>query len=243
MFPKLHQRALAAELMDDFTSGGEELREALRELRRLNRLFAASAPTLYGVKQLWRDAGEPKQLSITDVGAGSGDVNRRVLQWASKQGVTVMITLVDMTEEACAEARQVYMDEPRVQVVRGNLFTLPEARTDIVTGTQLLHHFSEEELPRAVASMLRAARLGVVVNDIHRHWIAWTAVWLATRVISSNKYILNDGPLSVAKGFRSQDWKRLKQTMGINQMLYSWRPLFRYAVVIGKPDSFLSGRD
>lgn len=243
MFPKLHQRASAAELMDDFTSGGEELREALRELRRLNRLFAASAPTLYGVKQLWRDAGKPKQLSITDVGAGSGDVNRRVLQWASKQGVTVMITLVDMTEEACAEARQLYMDEPRVQVVRGNLFTLPEARTDIVTGTQLLHHFSEEELPRAVASMLRAARLGVVVNDIHRHWIAWTAVWLATRVISSNKYILNDGPLSVAKGFRSQDWKRLKQTMGINQMLYSWRPLFRYAVVIGKPDTFLSGRD
>ncbi|MDN4068845.1 methyltransferase domain-containing protein [Paenibacillus vini] len=243
MFPKLHQRASAAELMDDFTSGGEELREALRELRRLNRLFAASAPTLYGVKQLWRDAGKPKQLSITDVGAGSGDVNRRVLQWASKQGVTVMITLVDMTEEACAEARQLYMDEPRVQVVRGNLFTLPEARTDIVTGTQLLHHFSEEELPRAVASMLRAARLGVVVNDIHRHWIAWTAVWFATRVISSNKYILNDGPLSVAKGFRSQDWKRLKQTMGINQMLYSWRPLFRYAVVIGKPDSFLSGRD
>jgi len=169
-------------------------------------------------------------------------VNRRVLQWASRQGVTLMITLVDMTEEACAEARQLYLDEPRVQVIRGNLFTLPEARADIVTGTQLLHHFSEEELPHAVASMLRAARFGVVVNDIHRHWIAWTAVWLATRAISSNRYILNDGPLSVAKGFRSQDWKRLKQAMGINQIMYSWRPLFRYAVVIGKPDSYLSGR-
>ncbi|MNJ51855.1 hypothetical protein D3C77_471700 [compost metagenome] len=242
MFLKLHRRASAAELMDDFTSGGEELREALRELRRLNRLFAASAPTLYGIKQLWREAGKPKQLSITDVGAGSGDVNRRVLQWASRQGVSLMITLVDMTEEACAEARQLYLDEPRVKVIRGNLFALPEASADIVTGTQLLHHFSEEELPLAVASMLRAAQLGVVVNDIHRHWIAWTAVWLATRAMTSNRYILNDGPLSVAKGFRSQDWKRLKQAMGIQQIMYSWRPLFRYAVVIGKPDSYLSGR-
>lgn len=242
MFPKLHQRASAAELMDDFTNGGEELREALRELRRLNRLFAASAPTLYGIKQLWKEAGKPKRLSITDIGAGSGDVNRRVLQWASRQGVTLEITLVDLTEEACAEARQLYLDEPRVQVIRGNLFSLPEAITDIVTGTQFLHHFSEEELPHAVASMLRAARLGVVVNDIHRHWIAWTAVWLATRAISSNRYILNDGPLSVAKGFRSQDWKRLKEVMGVNQMLYSWRPLFRYAVVIGKPESSLNGR-
>ncbi|MFD0616204.1 methyltransferase domain-containing protein [Paenibacillus sp. GCM10027629] len=242
MFYKLRGRASAAELMDDFSSGGEELREALRELRLLNRLFVASAPTLYGVKQLWQAAGKPKRLTITDVGAGSGDVNRRVLQWATMQGVDLAITLVDMTEEACAEARLFFRNEPRVQVMRGDLFKLPEGGADIVTGTQLLHHFAEEELPGVIVSMLRGARLGVVVNDIHRHWIAWTAVWLATRIMSSNRYIRNDGPLSVAKGFRSQDWKRLKQAAGINQMMYSWRPLFRYTVVIGKPVSNSSGR-
>lgn len=242
MLNKLRGRALAAELMDDFSSGGEELREALRELRILNRLFAASAPTLYGVKQLWQAAGKPQSLSITDVGSGSGDVNRRVLQWASMNGIDMTITLVDITEEACAEARLVFQDEPRVQVVRGDLFTLTEGGADIVTGTQLLHHFAEEELPAVITSMLKGARLGVVVNDIHRHWIAWTAVWLATRIISSNRYILNDGPLSVAKGFRSKDWKHLKQATGMKQMMYSWRPLFRYAVIIGQPHVILSGR-
>ena len=138
--------------------------------------------------------------------------------------------------------RVFFQNEPRVQVLRGDLFKLPEGGADIVTGTQLLHHFAEEELPGVVVSMLRGARLGVVVNDIHRHWIAWTAVWLVTRMFSSNRYIRNDGPLSVAKGFRSQDWKRLKQAAGINQMMYSWRPLFRYSVVIGKPVSNSSGR-
>ncbi|WP_018756863.1 methyltransferase domain-containing protein [Paenibacillus terrigena] len=242
MFYKLRGRASAAELMDDFSSGGEELREALRELRLLNRLFVASGPTLYGVKRLWQAAGKPKRLTITDVGAGSGDVNRRVLQWATMQGVDLAITLVDMTEEACTEARLFFRNEPRVQVMRGDLFKLPEGGADIVTGTQLLHHFAEKELPSVIMSMLRGARLGVVVNDIHRHWIAWTAVWLATRIMSSNRYIRNDGPLSVAKGFRSQDWKRLKQSAGINQMMYSWRPLFRYTVVIRKPVSNSSGR-
>ncbi|MCF2939426.1 methyltransferase domain-containing protein [Paenibacillus alkaliterrae] len=230
----LRERAIAAELMDDFSSGGEELREALRELRILNLLFAAAAPTLYGVKRLWRAAGKPKRLSVMDVGAGSGDVNRRLLQWAAASGVDLTVTLVDATEEACAEARLLFHDEPRVQVMRGDLFVLPEGGADIVTGTQLLHHFAEEELPAVVASMLKGARLGVVVNDIHRHWIAWTAVWLATRIISSNRYIRNDGPLSVAKGFRAKDWERLKEAIGPAQMDCSWRPLFRYAVVIGK---------
>jgi 2-polyprenyl-3-methyl-5-hydroxy-6-metoxy-1,4-benzoquinol methylase len=227
-------RAEAAELMDDFSIGGAELREALRQLRLLNRIFVASAPTLYGVKRLWEKANKPRSLSILDVGAGSGDVNRQLLKWADEQGIQLAIRLVDLTEEACEEARLFFHNEPRVQVRQGDLFALPEGSADIVTGTQFLHHFEEAELPRAVASMLGVSRLGVVINDIHRHWIAWAAVWLTTRMISSNRYILNDGPLSVAKGFRADDWRKLGQMLGLPAIDYKWRPLFRYAVVIDK---------
>lgn len=230
----LRFRASAAELMDDFSIGGSELREALRQLRLLNRIFVAAAPTLHGVKQLWEKADRPRSLSILDIGAGSGDVNRELLSWADEQGIQLAIRLVDLTEEACEEARLFFQNEPRVQVRQGNLFALPEGSADIVTGTQFLHHFDEEELPVAVASMLKASRLGIVINDIHRHWIAWAAVWLTTRMISSNRYILNDGPLSVAKGFRADDWNRLGQRLGIPVLYYKWRPLFRYAVVIDK---------
>ncbi|WP_424767624.1 methyltransferase domain-containing protein [Paenibacillus sp. sgz302251] len=231
----LQSRATAAELMDDFSSGGDELREALRQLRLLNRLYAAAAPTLHGVKRLWRAAGRPEQLSVLDIGAGSGDVNRRLLKWADANGVKLTITLVDVTEEACAEARQLFRNESRVQVRQGDLFALPRESADMITGTQFLHHFSEDELPSVVASMMNAAKLGVVINDIHRHWLAWTAVWLTTHILSSNRYIRHDGPLSVAKGFQAKDWKRLRNTLALREFYYSWRPLFRYAVVIGKP--------
>src|SRR4051812_35558257 len=116
MFKALRERAKAAELMDDFSNGGEELSEALRQLRLLNRIFAAAAPTLYGVKRLWLAAGKPKRLSILDVGAGSGDVNRRLLRWAAANQVILTITLVDMTEEACEEARKLFRSEPCVTV-------------------------------------------------------------------------------------------------------------------------------
>jgi 2-polyprenyl-3-methyl-5-hydroxy-6-metoxy-1,4-benzoquinol methylase len=234
MSRSLRDRAVAAELMDDFSIGGAELHEALRQLRQLNRIFVAAAPTLYGVERLWVQANKPRNLTILDIGAGSGDVNRRLLKWADVHGISMKIQLVDITHEACEEARLVFQKESRVQVKQGDLFALADGCADIVTGTQFLHHFSEEELPDAVARMLKSSRLGVVINDIHRHWVAWAAVWLTTRIISSNRFILHDGPLSVAKGFRSKDWKRLGQKLSDTAIRYSWRPLFRYAVVIGK---------
>ncbi|MHC2205392.1 2-polyprenyl-3-methyl-5-hydroxy-6-metoxy-1,4-benzoquinol methylase [Paenibacillus sp. PvR053] len=236
MFKSLRQRAAESELMDDLSAGGPELREALQHLRKLNGIFGASAPALYGVRRLWTEADKPRRLSILDIGSGSGDVNRKILRWADANRIELKITLVDITEEACEEARQFYYNEPRVRVMRSDVFKLPEACADVVTGTQFVHHFASDELLRVARSMLKASRIGVVINDIHRHWIPWAAVWLTARIVSRNRFVVNDGPLSVAKGFRSEDWDGLKKALGESEskLWYTWRPLFRYAVVIRK---------
>jgi 2-polyprenyl-3-methyl-5-hydroxy-6-metoxy-1,4-benzoquinol methylase len=220
--------------MDDFSIGGANLREALRHLRRLNRIFGASGPTLYGVKRLWMDAGRPKQFSILDIGSGSGDVNRLLLRWAEKNGIQLRITLADVTEEACEEAKLYYQNEERVRIIRRDLFQLPECCADVITATQFVHHFPSEDMPKVVRHMLSASRIGIVINDIHRHWIPWAAVWLVAHGISRNRYIRHDGPLSVAKGFRSADWERLKGSCGAANLSYTWRPLFRYVVIARK---------
>lgn len=236
MLKTLQEREIKPEHMDDTSQGGPQLQEALVHLRRLNRLFGAAAPTLYGVKRLWKAAGSPKELSILDIGAGSGDVNDKLLRWALEEGVRLNVKLVDMTEEAVKEAGLYFWNESRVQVCRGDLFELEAESADIVTGTQFLHHFTGDELEQAARQMLRTSRMGVVINDIHRHPISWTAVWLATRIISRNPYIRHDGPLSVAKGFRGEDWRRLRETLELDkaEFKYVWRPLFRYSVMIRK---------
>lgn len=233
-FRALSVRAKEDELMDDFSMGGEELSEALKHLRRLNRIFAAPGPTRDGVEKLWQAIGQPQKLSILDVGAGSGDVNVKLLEWADRKGIKLEITLVDMTEEACAEARQLFRNEPRVNVMRADLQELADASADIVTGSQFVHHFDGQQLVDMVAHMRRASRHGVVINDIHRHPVSYTAVWVMTRMISRNRYIRHDGPLSVAKGFKDRDWQELKHQLQAEAMTYTWKPLFRYSVVIPK---------
>ncbi|MCY9695322.1 methyltransferase domain-containing protein [Paenibacillus alginolyticus] len=234
MFRGFKHRAKALELMDDHTTGGLELREALRHLQILNRIFGAAGPTLYGLQRLWMEADKPRRLSVLDIGSGSGDVNRHILRWADENRIDLKITLVDITEEACEEARLLFRNEPRVDVIRNDLFELPEGCADVITGTQFVHHFNTDELPNVINCMLKASRLGVVINDIHRHWIPWAAVWLTARIVSSNRYIVNDGPLSVAKGFRSEDWNNLRNALSAAKMFYSWRPLFRYVIVVWK---------
>ncbi|NMO95628.1 methyltransferase domain-containing protein [Paenibacillus lemnae] len=232
IFRNLSKRAPEDELMDDFSMGGEELSEALVHLRRLNKIFAAPGPTRYGVEKLWKMIGSPQKLSILDVGAGSGDVNRKLLQWANEKGIDLHIILVDLTEEACREAEVLFKDEPRIEVRQADVRELPDAMADVVTGSQFVHHFVGDDLIDIVSHMLRASRHGVVINDIHRHKVSYTAVWLTTRLISRNRYIRHDGPLSVAKGFTSADWKDLKQKLNHDSMTYAWKPMFRYAVVI-----------
>lgn len=234
MFRNLSVRAKENELMDDFSLGGEELSEALRHLRRLNKLLGAPGPTCYGVEKLWNEMGCPRHLTLLDVGAGSGDINRKLLEWAEQQGIDMKITLVDMTEEACEEARVYFRNEKRVTILKSDVTALPAGYADVVTGSQFVHHFEGQELVDVIHSMLRSSRFGVVINDIHRHVISYSAVWLTTRIISRNRYIRHDGPLSVAKGFTRQDWMDLQSKLNHKTMTTTWKPLFRYAVIIRK---------
>jgi len=211
-----------------------ELAAAYRRLRTLNRLFAAAAPIRRGVERLWREAGGPPRLTVLDVGAGSGDVNRALLRWAERRRIELSIRLVDVREEACREARRLFRGDDRVEVARGDLFDLPERAADIVTAAQFVHHFGPDELPRVVRRLLDVSRFGAVISDLRRHIVPWAAVWLTARLITRNRCIREDAPLSVARGFRDEDWEKLAAEGGFGRLRYARVTPYRYLVVIPK---------
>jgi SAM-dependent methyltransferase len=230
--PDLRARSDAAELMDDPTIRGEELMWALRELRLINWLLRSARPTVEGVAALWAGAGRPRRLSVLDVGAGSGDGCRALLRWAERQDVEIDITLLDIHPDTCAEAERFFAGEPRVRVRQGDLFALEAGSVDVATAALVLHHFPEPQLGQALQALARAARLGVVVNDLHRSALAWAGIRLGTALLSRNRMIRHDAPLSVARGFRADDFHRLRALPGLERLTFRWRPLWRWLVIV-----------
>ncbi|MEN9936883.1 MAG: hypothetical protein RLZZ387_3462 [Chloroflexota bacterium] len=231
-WPDLSARSDAPELMDDRSIGGDELAQALRELRLINYLLGAAWPTVEGVERLWRAAGQPRSLSVLDVGAGSGDGARALLRWAARRGVEIDITLLDIHPDTCAEAARLFHGEPRVRVQLGDLFALAPGSVDVVTAALVLHHFPTPLLGRALPSLAQAARLGVVVNDLHRSVLAWAAIRVLTWAFSRNRMIRHDAPLSVARGFRAAELRALRALPGLERLRFAWRPLFRWLIIV-----------
>lgn len=232
MWPDLTERSTRAELMDDHTIGGAELAEALGQLRVINYVLGGGQPTLEGVVRLWKRAGRPGRLRMLDMGAGSGEVSRKLLAWADRQGVEMTITLVDVHPDTCAVAAAFHRNEPRITVQQGDVFQLAPATADIVTASLFTHHFPSPLLPALVTCLVRAARFGVVINDLQRHPIAWLSIRLATLLLSRNRMILHDSPLSVQRGFRRAEFEQLRALPELAMLRCSWRPMFRYLVVI-----------
>ena len=231
-FPDLRTRSETLELMDDLSIGGEELSQALSQLRTINRLLGAARPALDGVRHFWAEAGRPAQLSVLDVGAGTGDQNRALLDWAHKSRVDLRITLIDLHEETCEAARVYYRDTPAISVRQADLFQLAAGSTDVITASQVLHHIPAVKVPDALRAMRHAARLGVVINDLHRHVIPLVFIKAATQLLSRNRMIRNDAPLSVRRGFVAEDFIRLQAEPGLSSLTYHWKSLFRWMVLV-----------
>lgn len=225
-------RAEQPERMDDRTLGGRELEEALTQLSLINRLLGAAWVTQEGVLRLWRAAGRPARLHLLDVGAGAGEQNLPLLRWARRAGVALTVTLLDIHPETCAHAARRFHTESRVRVEQGDLFHLRPGSADIVTASLVLHHVPTGDLPTALLGLQRAARIGVVVNDLHRHPIAAGFIAAATRLLSRNPMIRHDAPLSVRRGFRPAEFEALRLVPGLEGLRFEWRPLFRYLVTL-----------
>jgi hypothetical protein len=71
----------------------------------------------------------------------------------------------------------------------------------VVTCSQVLHHFRDEEIPIVLAELHRVARRAVIVSDLRRSWLAASGFWLATWPLRFHPVSRHDGLTSVLRGF------------------------------------------
>jgi SAM-dependent methyltransferase len=76
-----------------------------------------------------------------------------------------------------------------------------DGAVDVVTCSQLLHHFADGDAEQLVAELNRVARRVVVVSDLRRSWLAAAGFWLVSFPMRFHAVTRHDGVVSVLRGF------------------------------------------
>ncbi len=224
------------ELMDDPAIRGPEVDLALREIAIVNRYLGGVATTLAGLAPRLRGRLEPVRL--LDVGTGGGDLPVAIAELGRRLGVPLEIVAVDRGADACRRARAAAHDYPEIAVVRADVFALPfpPRSFHLAHCAMFLHHFTQEESARILAALGSFVREGIVVNDLHRHPVAYHAIRILTRLFSQSRLVRNDAPLSVRRAFRGADLDDLRARCVFPRFRYRWRWAFRYLCEIDVSD-------
>ena len=180
------------------------LRErSLRDVRRANTLLGGTHAVLAELSRLLPALGE--RTSLLDVGTGLADIPFKAAQHARKRGLTVTTVAVDEAVSLLRASRE------RVDVtVCADARRLPfaDASVDVVTCSQVLHHFPDDEIPMVLRELQRVARRAVVVSDLRRSWFAAVGFWLVTWPLGFHPVSRHDGFTSVLRGFTPAELAR-----------------------------------
>ncbi|HEX8428353.1 methyltransferase domain-containing protein [Hymenobacter sp.] len=228
------RRATEEELMDDHSLATDALRQNLDELETINTWLGGYAPVLNALERLRPQFPANRPLRLADLGSGGGDTLRHVARWARRHQIPVELIGIDanafMLEYAAAKAREY----PEISFQQYDIFSpaFQQQRFDVITCSLFCHHFPDEALAQLLAQCHTQATTAVIINDLHRHALAYYSIKWITRLFRGSYLVQNDAPLSVARSFSRADWQRLLQQAGISRYTLRWRWAFRWQVVI-----------
>ncbi|UOG74606.1 methyltransferase domain-containing protein [Hymenobacter tibetensis] len=231
--PDFTRRATEEELMDDHALATDALRQNLDELETINTWLGGYAPVLNALERLRPQFPTDRPLRLADLGSGGGDTLRHVARWARRRRIPVELIGIDinpfMLEYAASKAREFSEISFRQEDIFSPAFQAQSF--DIITCSLFCHHFPSETLAPLLAQCHTQATTALVVNDLHRHPLAYYSIKWLTRLFRGSHLVQHDAPLSVARSFSRQDWQSLLQAANIKTYTLRWRWAFRWQVV------------
>jgi SAM-dependent methyltransferase len=215
--------AVLTEWMDEPCSR-DVMRACLEDLGRVNRWFLGYRPVLDWLGALdFRKAGRP--VRILDVGCGYGDTLRRIEVWARERHVNVALTGIDLNPDAIAIAEEATPRGSSIRWIAGDVFARgADEVADVVMSSLFTHHLSDADVVRFLRWMEANAAMGWLVNDLSRAPIPYHLFGWFARVMRLHPFVQHDGPVSFARAFQRDDWRKLCAAAGLAESEYRIQP-------------------
>ena len=227
-------RSSEMEIMDDLTMEGALFRDTLDKLEIINRFLGGNSVTINGLKNLLKNQSKNKTITIVDLGCGNGDILRDVAKFGRKNNYSFNLVGIDANLAAIEYAKELSKEYSELSFKTIDILSedFKKQSYDVVLCTLFLHHFKNEELISFLKTTTNKATIGVVVNDLHRHKLAYYLFKLIGFFIK-NKMVRQDGLTSVLRAFKREDLENIAKEIKVHFSI-QWKWAFRYLWILKK---------
>ncbi|UXX80184.1 methyltransferase domain-containing protein [Reichenbachiella carrageenanivorans] len=235
MFEFLNQRSLKEEIMDDFYCQGEVVDQTLRELHQINTYLGGDQLSLNAIKKLL--IKHPKDsYEIVDLGCGGGDTLKRFAKWGKRHHQHLQLLGIDANAYIVDYALKNCRKYPNISFSADNLLSsqFRNKTFDIAHASLFLHHLQDEEIIVLLKQLIDQARVGVVINDLHRHWLSYAFTKHLITRWSKSEMVKYDATLSVARAFTRSELEKYMKWANIKNYSLTWQWAFRWELIIWK---------
>lgn len=240
-------RSTAVEIMDDLSCSGEVVNQTLKELDLINKWLGGNSVTLEGIGHLLtrHKIAFHDHLYLADIGCGSGDLLKQIYMSLKERNIPATLTGFDANPNIIAYAKTNCNNNRAISFQTENIFheSFRIKSFDIVTATLFLHHFSNAELSEILRTLKNQVKIGIVINDLHRHPVAYYSIRMLTRLFSKSAMVQFDAPLSVLRGFTRPEWVDILEAAGIKSYSIKWKWAFRWQIIIPATNSKRTARE
>jgi ubiquinone/menaquinone biosynthesis C-methylase UbiE len=235
-----HARAERDELIDSEEPSEADFAASFRDIARVNRYLGGTQAVLKPLTAILRSLPpEYTTVRILDIATGSADIPRAIAHAARQgrfgPGRTVEIIATDNHSKVLAFARQQTPSAsyPEIRVEPADAFALSyaDASFDITLCSMAFHHFGPQQCIVLLREMQRVSRMGFIVNDLIRDWIACGLIWALTRLVGANRLTRHDAPLSVLRAYTRGEFADMAHEAGIPNYRVQLAPMYRAVLV------------
>lgn len=152
------------------------------------------------------NATDSRTWTLLDVGTGIGDIPASSARAAHRRSIELRTIGLEITPSLARAARPAC-----TWCAVGDALRLPfaDGSIDIVTCSQVLHHFDGEQAEALLRECTRVSRAGVVIADLRRSWLAVGGLWLSSFVLRFHPVSRNDGIVSILRGYTTDELRAL----------------------------------
>lgn len=229
----LLKRSHQAELLDGPNLPPNALARNFREIAAVNRLLGGYSATLIGLDSF---AFPDRKVTLCDFGCGGGDTLVQIAQWARRKGHKVRLLGIDHNPDIVAIAQANTNDYPEIEIVCDDFYSpaVRDLAPDIGLTALFNHHLTDAQNMTLLQHLREMCTLGFVINDLHRHSLAYASIYAIGRVMRTSYLFQHDAPLSVARSLRRNEWHAALNAAGITTARIRWVFAFRWCITYHK---------